>query len=608
MFSSGEDDLSWTADRHEFLGRNGTWESPAAMARERLSGKTGPLYNTCGAVRAKLMLEPEGERIVYIMLGCEHSPDAAVKLAQKYSANGVCDQELNRVREFWDGVLDQVTVSTPCPEMDVLLNGWLLYQTLACRIWARSAFYQAGGAYGFRDQLQDSLSLLHSRPDLARVQIVFHAGHQYEEGDVQHWWHEETQRGIRTRFSDDFLWLPYTVARYVNHTGDESILEENVLYLSSEPLREDEYERYEPTRISSRSGTVFEHCLLAIDRALTCFGGHGLPLIGVGDWNDAMSRVGCEGRGESVWLGWFLCTILNQFTDLCRKHGDFERVERFRSVREELVSSLNEHAWDGQWYRRAFTDAGQWLGSIYNEECRIDALAQSWSVISEAAPAEKALQSMESFDRELVDRDFSLVRLLTPPFEHTEPSPGYIQAYPPGIRENGAQYTHGAIWSIIAWCRLGNGDKAFELFNILNPVNHTHTHTEVRQYTGEPYVMAADVYTADPYKGCAGWTWYTGAAGWMYQAGIEWILGLRRSGERLYICPCIPHSWPEFSVSYRYGSTRYLIAVKNPARKSGGAAALQIDGRKIIFTEQDGRGPYIELNDDGQVHHVVLTL
>ncbi|MBF7083236.1 glycosyl transferase family 36 [Desulfallas sp. Bu1-1] len=607
--TAGVHDLSWTADRNEFLGRNGTLENPAALGRERLSGKTGPLYDTCGAVQVKLTLEPGAERTVFILLGCGNSRDAAVKLAQKYSQARACDQAFELVREFWDGVLDQLSVSTPSPEMNVLLNGWLIYQALGCRMWARSAFYQAGGAYGFRDQLQDSLALLHTRPDLTREQILLHAAHQYEEGDVQHWWHEETQHGIRTRFSDDLLWLPYAVARYVEHTADDSILDEEAPYLHSEPLPEGEHERYEPIQISNRSGTVFEHCLRAIDRALQRFGEHGLPLMGTGDWNDGMSRVGAEGRGESVWLGWFLCEVLNRFADLCRKRGYVERAGRYREVREQLASALDKHAWDGQWYRRAFTDAGQWLGSIYNEECRIDAIAQSWSVISGAAPKEKALQAMQSFDRELVDRDLSVARLLTPPFDRTDPSPGYIQGYPPGIRENGAQYTHGVIWSIIAWCRLGNGDKAFELFDLLNPLNHTRTPNEVRQYAGEPYVMAADVYTADPHKGRAGWTWYTGAAGWMYQAGIEWILGLRRRGKRLYIQPCIPCEWPEFFASYRFGRARYLITVKNPSRKSGGATALQIDGREVALTEQDVKeGPYIELYDDGQVHHVVLTL
>jgi cellobiose phosphorylase len=607
--ASAESDLSWTADRNEFLGRNGTLENPAALGRECLSGKTGPLNETCGAVQTKLKLEPGAERTVYILLGCEHSREEAVKLAQKYRQPHACEQSLELVREFWDGVLDQITVSTPCPEMDILLNGWLVYQALGCRMWARSAFYQAGGAFGFRDQLQDSLALLHTRPDFTRAQILLHAAHQYEEGDVQHWWHEETGRGIRSHFSDDLLWLPYAAARYVEHTGDGSLLDEVVPFLHSEPLREGEHERYEATQISGQSGTIFEHCLRAIDKVLQRFGEHGLPLIGIGDWNDGMNRVGSAGRGESIWLGWFLCENLKRFTDLCRERGDEERAGRYRDVRARLTSSLDEHAWDGQWYRRAFTDAGQWLGSIHNQECRIDAIAQSWSVISEAAPANKALQAMQSFDRELVDRNLSVAHLLTPPFDRTDPSPGYIQGYPPGIRENGAQYTHGVIWSIIAWCKLGNGDKAFELFHMLNPLTHTRTPNEVRRYAGEPYVMAADVYTSDPHKGHAGWTWYTGAAGWMYQAGIEWILGLQRRGQRLYISPCIPCEWPELSVNYRFGGARYLITIKNPLRKSSGATALEIDGREVALIEHDAKdGVYVELSDDGQVHRVVMTM
>ncbi|MGI6513148.1 MAG: GH36-type glycosyl hydrolase domain-containing protein [Syntrophomonadales bacterium] len=598
---------SWTGDRSEFLGRNGTWESPAAMSRESLSGRTGTFHEPCGAVQVRLVLKPDSERTVYILMGCGESQEAATQMAQKYSSSQVCDRAFEDVGELWRDILDQITVNTPSPEMNFLLNTWLLYQTIACRMWARSGFYQAGGAYGFRDQLQDSLAVLHSRPDLTRAQILFHARHQYEEGDVQHWWHEETHRGIRTHFSDDYLWLPYTVARYIKHTGDTGILDEVVPYLSSEPLQEDEYERYESTCLSERSGTVLEHCLRAIDRSLNRFGEHGLPLIGVGDWNDALSRVGSQGRGESVWLGWFLCEVLRLFAELFEKLGDMERAEKFTDIRAKLAVAINEHAWDGQWYRRAFTDAGQWLGSIYNEECRIDALAQSWSVISGAAPPERAQKAMQSFDRELVDRELSVVRLLTPPFEHTEPNPGYIQGYPPGIRENGGQYTHGAIWGIVAWCRLGNGNKAFELFNMLNPVNHTLTATEVRQYTGEPYAMAADVYTAKPHEGTAGWTWYTGAAGWMYQAGIEWILGLRRSAQRLYICPCIPSQWVQFSVSYRYGRTRYLITVKNPSRKCSGVTGLQIDGQ-VISPGEEKEGSYVELHDDGQLHHVVVTL
>ncbi|WP_199617509.1 GH36-type glycosyl hydrolase domain-containing protein [Paenibacillus alkalitolerans] len=606
--SNGAHELSWTVDRNEFIGRGGSMESPAALNRARLSGRTGACYDSCGAIQAKFILEPDSEKVVYILLGCGTSDEAASKLALQYSGVAACEKALKEVTDFWEHTLDQIVVSTPSPEADVLLNGWLLYQTLVCRMWARTAFYQAGGAYGFRDQLQDSLALLHTRPDLARAQIVLHASHQYEEGDVQHWWHEETGRGIRTLFSDDLLWLPYAVSRYVEHTGDGSILDETAPFLHSEPLREGEHERYEPTQHSGRSATIYEHCLRAIDKALQRMGEHALPLIGVGDWNDGMNLVGAEGRGESVWLGWFICEVLRGFAEHCRTRGDTDREAAFEEIRSKLTASLNEHAWDGQWYRRAFTDSGQWLGSIRNEECRIDAIAQSWSVISGAAPEDRAVQAMQSFDRELVDRDISVARLLTPPFDKTDLNPGYIQGYPPGIRENGAQYTHGVIWSIVAWCQLGNGDKAFELFHMLNPLTHTRTNREVMEYGGEPYVMAADVYTAEPHKGHAGWTWYTGAAGWMYQAGIEWILGIRRRGEKLYIDPEIPADWPGYSATYRFGKARYHITVKKSSGTASEAGILLVDGKEVPQSQhKPEQGVCFELRDDGQEHHVELT-
>ncbi|MGM0875246.1 MAG: GH36-type glycosyl hydrolase domain-containing protein [Bacillota bacterium] len=599
-------DLTWTADRNEFIGRNGSMEHPAAMGRVGLSCQTGTHYESCGAIQAKFTLKPGEEQDVYILLGCDDSKESVLQLAKKYSQPSSCKQAMDEVTAFWDHHLGQIQVSTPSKETDFLLNGWLLYQSLACRIWARTAFYQAGGAFGFRDQLQDSLAILHTMPEKTREQIVLHASHQYLEGDVQHWWHEETERGIRTTFSDDLLWMPYVVSRYIDHTGDRTVLDEVAPFLMSEPLAEDEHERYEPTVRSSETGTVYEHCLRAIDRALNRIGEHGLPLIGVGDWNDGMNQVGVKGRGESVWLGWFICDVLNRFAELCGLRGDSERVEAFQKIHQKLTDSLNEHGWDGQWYRRAFTDAGQWLGSIQNEECRIDAIAQSWSVISGAAPMDRAVQAMNSFDRELVERDLAVIRLLTPAFDRTEPSPGYIQGYPPGIRENGAQYTHGVIWGIIAWCQLGNGDKAMEMFTMLNPMMHTRTDQEVRRYTGEPYAIAADVYTADPNQGHAGWTWYTGASGWFYQAGIEWILGIRRRETRLYLDPCIPSEWPGFSITYRFGGTHYLISIIN---NSGVENGLTVDGVQMpILEKEKSIGLFVELRDDGHDHHVELRI
>ncbi|WP_246067355.1 GH36-type glycosyl hydrolase domain-containing protein [Paenibacillus koleovorans] len=618
-----ENELSWTADQLEFIGRNRSADHPAAMSGGPLSGQTGVHHAGCGAIRRGLTLAPGEEAEVLVLLGCTDSAAEAAALARRYRDAAVCEAAWQATSAYWERTLGQIAVETPSLETDILLNGWLLYQSLACRMWARSAFYQAGGAYGFRDQLQDSLALLHTAPDFTRQQIIRHASHQYEEGDVQHWWHEETQRGIRTLFSDDLLWLPYGTSRYLEHTGDESVLDERAAYITSEPLREGEHERYEPTVLSSQSGTVYEHCLRAIDKALSRIGEHDLPLIGIGDWNDGMSLVGDKGRGESVWLGWFLCDVLQRFEPLCAARGDDDRAARYALARERFAQAIHEHGWDGQWYRRAFTDAGTWLGSLFNDECRIDAIAQSWSVISGAAPADRALTAMQSFDRELVDRELSVVKLLTPPFDRTEPSPGYIQGYPPGIRENGAQYTHGVIWSIVAWAKLGRGDKAFELFQMLNPINHTRTEHEVRQYYGEPYVMAADVYTSEPHCGHAGWTWYTGASGWMYQSGIEWILGLQRRGDRLYLNPSIPPEWPGFRATYRFGDTKYKLVFSRDGsggwNSGGGTISTLLAGdapsRDSSVPDPPASEPLIagpdtciELVDDGIEREIAVKL
>ncbi|GBG12405.1 putative glycosyl transferase family 36 [Paenibacillus agaridevorans] len=595
--SEGEDqEVSWTSDQLGFIGRNGSVLQPAALSRARLDKQTGVHYASCGAVQRKLTLQPGEETEVILLLGCGTSRKHAAELAGRYAIASRCDEAWQETSSYWAETLGQIVVDTPSQETNILLNGWLLYQSLACRMWARTAFYQAGGAFGFRDQLQDSLAILHTRPELTRKQILLSASHQYEEGDVQHWWHEETSRGIRTLFSDDLLWLPYTVSRYIEHTGDATILDELVPYITSDTLREGEHERYEETIRSSHSGTVYEHCVRAVEKALSRIGEHGLPHIGVGDWNDGMNLVGDEGRGESVWLGWFLCEVLRRLEPLSVSRGERDRDEKYLLERDKLADAIHEHGWDGQWYRRAFTDGGTWLGSLYNEECRIDAIAQSWSVISGAAPEDRALQAMQSFDRELVDREMSVVRLLTPPFDRTEPSPGYIQGYPPGIRENGAQYTHGVIWSIVAWSKLGRGDKAFELFRMLNPINHTRTDREVRTYYGEPYVMAADVYTAEPHQGHAGWTWYTGASSWMYQSGIEWILGIRKLGDKLYLNPCVPSDWPGFKVAYRFGETRYLLDFK---REHNEGAPFDLEA---------GPEAYIELEDQGGEHAVSIKL
>ncbi|MDQ6422207.1 glucoamylase family protein [Paenibacillus sp. LHD-117] len=586
----GDDDdqeVSWTSDQLGFIGRNGSVLQPAALSRTRLDKQAGVHYASCGAVQRKLILQAGEKTEVIVLLGCGTSRNHAAELARRYAIASSCDEAWQETSRYWEETLGQIVVDTPSQETNILLNGWLLYQSLACRMWARTAFYQAGGAFGFRDQLQDSLAILHTRPELTRKQILLSASHQYEEGDVQHWWHEETSRGIRTLFSDDLLWLPYTVSRYIEHTGDASILDEIAPYITSDTLREGEHERYEETIRSQHSGTVYEHCMRAVDKSLSRIGEHGLPHIGVGDWNDGMNLVGDEGRGESVWLGWFLCEVLRRLEPLCLMRGDEARGEQYLRERNQLADAIHKHGWDGQWYRRAFTDAGAWLGSLYNEECRIDAIAQSWSVISGAAPEDRALQAMQSFDRELVDREMAVARLLTPPFDRTEPSPGYIQGYPPGIRENGAQYTHGVIWSIVAWSKLGRGDKAFELFRMLNPINHTRTDREVRTYYGEPYVMAADVYTAEPHQGHAGWTWYTGASSWMYQSGIEWILGIRKQGDKLILNPCVPSDWPGFKVAYRFGGTRYLLDFR---REYDEVASFELEAGPESFMKLEDNG------------------
>ncbi|HHW14171.1 MAG TPA: glycosyl transferase family 36, partial [Firmicutes bacterium] len=594
--------ISYTGDRAEFVGRNRSLSHPAGLERPALSNHTGALYNPCGAVQLQVELPPRGERTVVVLLGAAPSVAEVQRLVAEYRRAERVEQAFQEVRSWWDRLLGRVQVSTPDPALNLLLDRWLLYQTVSCRLWARSAFYQSGGAYGFRDQLQDALALLHAAPDLLRRQLLRHAAHQFQEGDVQHWWHEETAAGIRTRVSDDLLWLPYAACRYAAHTGDETIWDEVVPFLEGEPLADGEDERYGPTRVSAETGSLYEHCVRAVDHALR-FGPHGLPLIGTGDWNDGLNHVGREGRGESVWLGWFLYAVLQAFAPVCRARGDSARAETYEQAAAALGAALDRHGWDGQWYRRAYTDQGTPLGSLQNEECQIDCIAQAWAAISGAAPPARVRAALASVHHRLLDREEGLLRLLTPAFAHTEPSPGYIQAYPRGVRENGGQYTHGAVWMIIAWAKLGEGNRAYELLRLLNPIYHAQTQGEALRYRVEPYVVAADVYSAPPYAGRGGWTWYTGAAGWFYQAALEWVLGVQRRGARLYLKPCLPELWREYSVSYAYGRSRYEILVKNPHGRQTGASSLELDG-----TSLDPADPAIPLVDDGKTHRVVLTL
>ncbi|MCL6571701.1 MAG: hypothetical protein K6T88_08440 [Bacillus sp. (in: Bacteria)] len=592
--------FSWTSDRAEFIGIGGTLECPFALLEENLSNRSGSFANSCGALQAVVELPPEDEVTITVLFGCAASKDKAHALIEKYRLPSSYEDTLSSVKDYWKHVLGQVQVKTPDRAMNIMMNGWLLYQTLACRIWARTAFYQAGGAFGFRDQLQDSLAFLHADPSITRKQILINSAHQYQEGDVQHWWHEETHKGIRTRFSDDLLWLPYTVSRYLEQTDDYDILKENVPFLSSEVLKEGELERYEDTVVSDEVGSLLQHCLRAIHQSLK-FGEHGIPLMGIGDWNDGMSRIGAKGRGESVWLGWFQLDILKRFTRLGNSHIPTDTLLQFEQVARKLEQHLNANAWDGAWFRRAFTDSGTWVGSNKNKECRIDAIAQSWSVISKGASVDRKKQAMVSFDRELVDRRLMLARLLTKPFDETKPSPGYIQGYPPGIRENGGQYTHGVIWGIVAWAMLEQREKAFELFSILNPITHTSTFRDVQVYENEPYVMSADVYTANPNQGRGGWSWYTGAAGWMYQAGLEYVLGLKLQGDQLTIQPCVPLEWKSFTIDYRYGNTVYSLEVHCTQEHD-------VPLKWMVNGEDAGTQPYLQLVDDGQVHQVALHL
>ncbi|MGH9172780.1 MAG: GH36-type glycosyl hydrolase domain-containing protein [Vicinamibacterales bacterium] len=572
------DDRSLTGDRTEFLGRNGTLSRPEALYRPSLSNRTGGAFDPCGAIRVSVTLGPSQERTVIGLLGDAAHVDGARTLVQRYRDLAVVDDTLRQVHGFWDRVLGTLVVQTPEPAMDVMLNRWLPYQTLACRIWGRSAFYQSSGAFGFRDQLQDVLALLLSVPAIARAHLLRAASRQFVEGDVQHWWHEPGGQGVRTRFSDDRVWLAYATLQYVGATGDRSVLDEHVPFLEGRRLNPDEHEAYEVPSISREEGTLYEHCVRALALNMKS-GAHGLPLMGTGDWNDGMNLVGAQGRGESVWLAWFLLSVLRPFADLAARRGDHKRAAAYRRHVERLLEAA-DGAWDGAWYSRAYFDDGTPLGSAINEECRIDAIAQSWAVIAGGNP-ERARQAMASTNEHLVRERDRLILLLTPPFDHMVPSPGYIEGYLPGVRENGGQYTHAALWTVLAFARLGDGDRAMELFSMLNPANHTMTPDGVSTYRAEPYVVAADVYSRPPHNGRGGWTWYTGSAGWMYRVGVESLLGITLNEGALHIDPCLPRQWKGYSALLRTPQAEFHIVVENPDGVNRGVRTIEVDGLTI---------------------------
>jgi cyclic beta-1,2-glucan synthetase len=589
-----------TGDRTEFIGRNASLSRPAALGRDALSNRVGAGHDPCGAMRVEIDLEPAAATVVIGLLGDAADVSQVKEIVQRYRDPAAVDAALGEARGFWDSVLDAVTVRTPDRTMDLLLNRWLLYQTLGCRIWGRSAFYQSSGAFGFRDQLQDTLALIASAPDIPRAQLLRAASRQFAEGDVQHWWHEPGGQGVRTRFSDDRLWLPYAALHYTTATGDEAVLDEQVPFLTGRLLNPDEHEAYEQPGVSTETSSLYDHCVRAIDISLAT-GVHGLPLMGTGDWNDGMSLVGAGGKGESVWLAWFLISILHPFADLVETRGDSARASRYRAAASALVTAV-EDAWDGDWYRRAYFDDGTPLGSKVNTECQIDAIAQSWSVICGAGDVARARQAMEAVDQRLIRRGDGIALLLTPPFDTMEPTPGYIRGYVPGVRENGGQYTHAALWNVLAFARLGDGDRAAELFALLNPLSHTGTAEAVARYRAEPYVVAADVYSVPPHTGRGGWTWYTGSAGWMYRVGVEAILGIRLERRALRVDPCIPRSWPGFEVRYKaLDGTTLRIVVENPRGVSRGVTRVELDGVAI-------GDPLVPIADDGRHHEVRVVL
>ncbi len=591
---------SYSADRTMFLGRNRSLARPAAMERTTLASRVGAGLDPCSALQTTVKVAPGAGAEIIVVFGQTESHALARELVRAYGNATAFESSLVQTTAWWDSVLGTIEVETPEHAANFLINRWLLYQSLSCRMWARSATYQSGGAFGFRDQLQDAMAFVYTRPEVARRQILLAAGRQFPEGDVQHWWHPPGGAGIRSRISDDLLWLPYVVAQYVRVTGDRDILIQEVPFLDGPLLDENEHEVFSAPRIGTQHVTVFEHCRRAVQRGLTS-GPHGLPLMGTGDWNDGMNLVGAGGRGESVWLAWFLVDVLRGMSELCGLQNEERLGEVFARQRITLIERIEATAWDGDWYLRAFFDSGAPLGSARNSEARIDSLPQSWARLTGAGNRDRTMKAMESAWEQLVRPEEGLVLLFDPPFDTSEPSPGYIRGYPPGVRENGGQYTHAALWYAMALARGGDGERAAALLRLLNPVEKTRNLEAVWRYGVEPYVIAADVYRVPGRIGRGGWSWYTGSAAWMYRAWVEDVLGLQIRGDQMRLEPVIPAWWDGFTLRYRHGEAVYELRVENPDRCERGVARVEMDGQLLE------RG-VIRLEPTRAVHHILVSM